>query len=215
MNCSVMKNALNLKKDKIVLSKFYHSHRKFFLGSLNASKFGFRLKEKSINQKFSSVSSLDIFYNSIICNSSYSLRHYHSTGIRTFKNEPKMHLFTPLPVVYDDCDGAEIVGPLERKKINRLLSKFDEDESIKELAIESGLDSYLYREAFSNFKKFCLSGAPLPTDLHIVLHDLTNNSGHIHDIYPFFLRHSQKVFPHLKCIDELTKISDLTIPPNW
>jgi ATP-dependent RNA helicase SUPV3L1/SUV3 len=38
---------------------------------------------------------------------------------------------------------------------------------------------------------------------------------HNHDIFPYFLSHAKKVFPHLDCIDELKLISDLTNPPNW
>ena len=38
---------------------------------------------------------------------------------------------------------------------------------------------------------------------------------HNHDIFPYYLGHAKKVFPHLDCLDELKLISDLTNPPNW
>ena len=40
-------------------------------------------------------------------------------------------------------------------------------------------------------------------------------SGHVDDIFPFFLQHAHKVFPHLECIEELRHISDLTEPSHW
>lgn len=35
------------------------------------------------------------------------------------------------------------------------------------------------------------------------------------DLFPFFLRHAKQIFPVLECKDDLRKISDLRIPPNW
>ena len=128
-------------------------------------------------------------------------------------------IFLPLPITSsseeEECLGTDIVGNLKKDIVRSLLTKFYKDENIKDLSKGKGLDSYLYEETFDSFKKFCLKGEPIPTDLHIVLHDLSRGSGHIHDIYPFFIRHAQKVFPHLKCMNELSKISDLTTPSEW
>lgn len=38
---------------------------------------------------------------------------------------------------------------------------------------------------------------------------------HVDDLFPFFLRHAKQIFPVLECKDDLRKISDLRIPPNW
>ena len=35
------------------------------------------------------------------------------------------------------------------------------------------------------------------------------------DILPFFLSHAIEMFPHLDCMDDLKKISDLRLPANW
>ncbi|KAG9485066.1 hypothetical protein GDO78_008267 [Eleutherodactylus coqui] len=56
---------------------------------------------------------------------------------------------------------------------------------------------------------------PLQVDLHIVLNDICCSVGHMDDIFPFFMRHAKQVFPMLDCIDDLRKISDLRLPPNW
>ena len=55
----------------------------------------------------------------------------------------------------------------------------------------------------------------LPTELYILFSDILCGAQHNHDIFPYFLTHARKVFPHLDCIDELKLISDLTNPPNW
>uniref|UniRef100_A0A8C4Y9A4 ATP-dependent RNA helicase SUPV3L1, mitochondrial n=1 Tax=Gopherus evgoodei TaxID=1825980 RepID=A0A8C4Y9A4_9SAUR len=39
--------------------------------------------------------------------------------------------------------------------------------------------------------------------------------GHVDDLFPFFLRHAKQIFPMLDCMDDLRKISDLRLPPNW
>jgi len=39
--------------------------------------------------------------------------------------------------------------------------------------------------------------------------------GHVTDIFPYFLRHAKEMFPHLGCMEDLKKISDLRDPANW
>lgn len=55
----------------------------------------------------------------------------------------------------------------------------------------------------------------LPADLHITISDILQGAGHIDDIFPYFLQHARKIFPHLECMDDLKKISDLRTPANW
>lgn len=51
--------------------------------------------------------------------------------------------------------------------------------------------------------------------MHIALSDILRGAGHIDDMFPFFLEHARRCFPHLDCMDDLRKISDLTTPANW
>ena len=44
---------------------------------------------------------------------------------------------------------------------------------------------------------------------------LFQGASHLHDLYPYFFKHAKDIFPHLNCIEELYKVSDLTQPPNW
>lgn len=55
----------------------------------------------------------------------------------------------------------------------------------------------------------------LPVDLHIIISDILQQVGHVDDLFPYFLRHAKQMFPHLDCMDDLKKISDLRQPANW
>jgi len=55
----------------------------------------------------------------------------------------------------------------------------------------------------------------LPVDLHVVVSDILQGAGHVDDIFPYFIRHARQMFPHLECMDDLKKISDLRSPANW
>jgi len=39
--------------------------------------------------------------------------------------------------------------------------------------------------------------------------------GHVDDLFPYFIQHAKTMFPHLDCMDDLQKISDLRHPANW
>lgn len=157
----------------------------------------------------------------LVC--SWRLKHRHrggsgGGGTRRSSKDDISHLFIPVPVKarQDEINvGEEMAGPLKKEDILRILNRFYTNETVKELARENGLDNYLYQQTFISFRKFCLESESLPVDLHIIISDIVQGAGHIHDIYPTFLKHAQKIFPHLICMDDLYKISDLSNPPNW
>lgn len=72
----------------------------------------------------------------------------------------------------------------------------------------------LQQQAFGSFRRFCLE-PNLPVDLHIIIADILQGSRHVDDLYPFFIAHACQVFPHLMCMDDLRKISDLRTPASW
>ncbi|KAL7727993.1 hypothetical protein ACLKA6_018917 [Drosophila palustris] len=127
-------------------------------------------------------------------------------------------LFKPVPVqanVDDEDVGSELVGKLEKSEVLKILNKFAQRREIKALCSENGLDSYLQQQAFGSFRRYCIEADNLPVDLHIIFSDIMQGAGHIDDIFPYFLRHAKTVFPHLDCMDDLKKISDLRQPANW
>lgn len=117
----------------------------------------------------------------------------------------------------DDINiGKELTGdPLSKDDILKILNNFYRRQPIRRLSEDNGLDSKLYLQAYSSFRKFCLESDILPIELHITLSDIVKGSCHVDDLFPFFLNHARIVFPHLECIEELKKISDSRLPHNW
>lgn len=77
------------------------------------------------------------------------------------------------------------------------------------------VSDHLQSQVYVSFKKYCLEGETLPADLHVVFSDILQGAGHMDDIFPYYLRHARQMFPHLECMDDLKKISDLRSPANW
>ena len=161
---------------------------------------------------------------------SYQLRRKSSTPIST--------LVVPVPIDPLQSDGSsdvgeEITGKLNREEVLKVLNLFYRRPEIKKLAEEHGIDSKcnqfdftmlfktwistakIFHQAFVSFRKYCAKSAVLPPELHILFSDVISGAGHTDDLFPFFLKHSKQCFPHLDCMDDLKKISDLRSPANW
>lgn len=158
---------------------------------------------------------------------------------KRFKKDDNLStLFVPVPVKPNPDDinvGAELTGRLNKSDLLKVLNRFYQKPEIKHLALENGLDSkiifefelssiyipsyffsdYLQHQAYISFRRFCLEANTLPVDLHVVISDILQGAGHVDDILPYFLRHAKQMFPHLECMDDLKKISDLRSPANW
>ncbi|BFF88868.1 ATP-dependent RNA helicase SUV3 homolog mitochondrial [Drosophila madeirensis] len=145
----------------------------------------------------------------------------HRVGPQCSRKKHETHvstLFKPVQVQANvDCEdvGSELVGKLEKSELLKILNKFTQRRETKSLCSENGLDSYLQQQAFGSFRRYCIEAENLPVDLHIIFSDIMQGAGHIDDIFPYFLRHAKTVFPHLDCMDDLKKISDLRQPANW
>jgi len=132
---------------------------------------------------------------------------------------PFSKLFHPAPVktYHAEVDvGAEMVGPLDRAKLRLHLQKFYNDQQMRDTARENGLDDDQFYKAFLSFRKL-LENPEHTVDptLHVILYEITSGSDHVHSIFPYFMIHARKVYPHLLCFQDLRKISDLTSPINW
>ncbi|XP_063375115.1 ATP-dependent RNA helicase SUV3 homolog, mitochondrial [Cydia amplana] len=126
-------------------------------------------------------------------------------------------LFVPVPVKPNPDDiniGEEFTGRLKKQDLLKILNRFYQKPEIRVLASENGLDDQLLHQAFLSFRRHCLEH-DLPPDLHITISDIVQGAGHVDDLFPYFLRHARLAFPHLDCLDDLKKISDLRTPANW
>ncbi|XP_040831807.1 ATP-dependent RNA helicase SUPV3L1, mitochondrial isoform X2 [Ochotona curzoniae] len=133
---------------------------------------------------------------------------------------PNTSLFVPLTVKpqgpsADGDVGAELTRPLDKNEVKKILDKFYKRKEIQKLAADYGLDARLFHQAFISFRNYIMQSHSLDVDIHIVLNDITFSAAHVDDLFPFFLRHAKQIFPVLECKDDLRKISDLRIPPNW
>ncbi len=117
----------------------------------------------------------------------------------------------------DDINvGEELSGnKLAKTDLIFILNQFLQRSVIRKLSEENGLNAKLFNQAFVSFRKFCVDSQVLAPELHIVFSDILQNRGHVDDLFPYFLKHARLIFPHLECIEELKKISDLRLPPNW
>ncbi|XP_060528380.1 ATP-dependent RNA helicase SUV3 homolog, mitochondrial [Cylas formicarius] len=127
-------------------------------------------------------------------------------------------LFVPVQISPNSDDinvGAELTGDVNKTDLLKILNRFYQKPEIKHLLSDNGLDAYLQHQAYVSFRRYCLEATALPVDLHVVVSDILQGAGNDTDIFPYFLRHAKQMFPHLECMDDLKKISDLRSPPNW
>ncbi|XP_007961420.2 ATP-dependent RNA helicase SUPV3L1, mitochondrial [Chlorocebus sabaeus] len=133
---------------------------------------------------------------------------------------PNTSLFVPLTVKpqgpsADGDVGAELTRPLDKNEVKKVLDKFYKRKEVQKLGADYGLDARLFHQAFISFRNYIMQSHSLDVDIHIVLNDICFGAAHVDDLFPFFLRHAKQIFPVLDCKDDLRKISDLRIPPNW
>lgn len=74
---------------------------------------------------------------------------------------------------------------------------------------------HIQLESFSSFRRFCLDINNLPCDLCATIVAIQNGVQNFDDLFPHFIAHVHRIFPHLACMDDLKHISDLRTPANW
>lgn len=127
-------------------------------------------------------------------------------------------IFRPVVVVpsKDDINvGAELVGKISKQEVLKVLNHFNLRTEVQNVAKAHGLDSYLFQQAYISFRKYCMDLEYLPSELYVTLSDLIKGHGHVDDLFPYFLSHARKVFPHLECIEELKVISFYCYEVLW
>ena len=104
-------------------------------------------------------------------------------------------LFKPVIVKPNPDDvnlGEELAGKaLSKQDLLQQLNKFHLDKLIKRQCKVHGLDDYLYHQAYSSFRKFCLEINHLPPEMYLLFCQLLQGSKHVHDILPHFLQHAR------------------------
>uniref|UniRef100_A0A914V392 ATP-dependent RNA helicase SUV3 homolog, mitochondrial n=1 Tax=Plectus sambesii TaxID=2011161 RepID=A0A914V392_9BILA len=142
-----------------------------------------------------------------------------ATGSRTKAIED---LVVPVTVSapVSSSDGTDIsvdfADRIDKGDIAMVLTEFCRRPETRTLSQEHGINHKLFMDAFRSFRTYCLSaGAQLEPELQVIFSDMLKGGGQSTDIFPYFLQHARKVFPHLDCLDDLRSISDLTRPYLW
>lgn len=139
----------------------------------------------------------------------------------TVKKKSIDELVEPVKLKYTasaDVDvGKELTGELNKDSVLKSLNLFLKRPNTRKLSEEYGLKEKLFDQTFMSFRKFCMEQSPLPPELHILFSDLAKGhaKANVDDLFPHFIAHARKVYPHLQFMDELKKISDLRLPHNW
>lgn len=74
---------------------------------------------------------------------------------------------------------------------------------------------YIRQQSFASFRRHCFDLEKIPTELYIKIYDIVNGAAHFDDLFPYFMKHAKAIYPHLDCMTDLRKISDLTNPADW
>lgn len=141
-----------------------------------------------------------------------------SPAVEKVSEKSSSKLFKPVVVLpnRDDINlGKELAGNIDKSALLKTLNSFFQSKTTKLLSKEQGIDDYLYGQSCVSFRKYCMNVSYLPPDLYVLFSDVLQGATHEDGIFPYFLTHAKKVFPHLECLNELKLISDLTDPPNW
>lgn len=101
------------------------------------------------------------------------------------------------------------------RDLNTVLTEFIRKPEVRNLATERGLTARQLRLAFVRFRTVCLNKIDLPVELEIVLNDILAGAAHPDELFRQFMNFAMKMFPHLQCREELSKICDLRDPCSW
>uniref|UniRef100_A0A915MPH2 RNA helicase n=1 Tax=Meloidogyne javanica TaxID=6303 RepID=A0A915MPH2_MELJA len=113
-----------------------------------------------------------------------------------------------------ELEGVQ--SSLSRQVISSILDRFARDVNIRDLAATQNITKNIFQKAFQSFRMSCCLGqTSLDPRLQVIFSDIIKYDHSVDQIYPYFLRHAHKVFPHLERFNELRIISDLTHPHNW
>lgn len=130
-------------------------------------------------------------------------------------------LVKPVEVPIPKCESSDgssiedLAMPVSTEAKSMVLDEFRARPLVRELAEENGLNDRLFIEAFRSFRNYCRNARPLDPAIQVTISDIIHHGHSVDSLFPFFLTHAHKVFPHLECIEDLRMISDLTQPHNW
>ncbi|CAG9529470.1 unnamed protein product [Cercopithifilaria johnstoni] len=136
---------------------------------------------------------------------------------RTAKLRSFIDIVPPAPIIIPNLprDEADVVVDLNKDDISRVLENFARRPLVRELSEQNNVNRKMFHAAYKSFRNYCLHASPLDPCIAIVISDILNKARDVDSIYPYFIEHAKRVYPHLECEKELKTLSDLTKPYNW
>ncbi|CAD5221350.1 unnamed protein product [Bursaphelenchus xylophilus] len=104
---------------------------------------------------------------------------------------------------------------LKRQEISAILDKFCRRSEIRSEAESHGINDKLFMKCYQKFRDRCLDPGVRGSMLEVILSDIRDCGHSVDLLFPHFLEHSKRIFPHLEALEELKHISDLTQPHTW
>ncbi|OWF38311.1 ATP-dependent RNA helicase SUV3 homolog, mitochondrial-like [Mizuhopecten yessoensis] len=114
---------------------------------------------------------------------------------------------------YRECEETG-GGELDKDAVKMVLEEFSRSSEIRTLCRENDISPDLFRTTFQSFSTMCLEDK-LRFDIHLLLNILTIDKGDVGMLFPYYLGYSQEMFPHLKSMNMLKGLTDLTSPAQW
>lgn len=113
-------------------------------------------------------------------------------------------------------EGEDIIDKkLNPIKITKIINEFYQRKTVRKICQQNGIDDNLLKKGFVSFRQHCLNTSNLSPEFYIILNDIIEGKLHVDELFTFFLAHCKEIFPHLNCLEELKKISDLRLPIYW
>ncbi|GMR31565.1 hypothetical protein PMAYCL1PPCAC_01760, partial [Pristionchus mayeri] len=103
-----------------------------------------------------------------------------------------------------------------KEGICRVVDRLRNRPPFRQACTEHGLTEKMYKNALQSFRNSCLDISMLDPKLVEILRDnIHGKSKDVDQLFPFFLSHAKRIFPHLESMEELRNVSDLRQPHNW
>ncbi|CAF4277930.1 unnamed protein product [Rotaria sp. Silwood2] len=211
-----------------IYSCYHDSYQRLFSCSKSLSGYSYKIKSTpnfTDNKRYETLS-ISVHHHDpyqIRSNVNNKLANTLHREFRT--NDMKLMIlkdeFDPLSLQNNNNNNNNIskepktVKKVEKNDLLRLINDFCRHNDIKKLATDQGLDLHLFKSVYVSFRKFLIQSNVLPVDFQTVLYNIISGASHVTDMFPYFLRHAQQMFPHLTCMEDLKKISDLRNPADW
>ncbi|EFO26445.2 hypothetical protein LOAG_02037 [Loa loa] len=134
------------------------------------------------------------------------------TKLRNF-----VDIVPPAPITIPNLprEETDVIVDLNKDDISRVLENFARRPLVRELSEQNNVNRKMFHAAYKSFRNYCLHASPLDPCIAVVISDILNKARDVDSLYPYFIEHAKRVYPHLECEKELKTLSDLTKPYNW